>query len=439
MRRRVVWMAVIAVTIAILMVGAPLAAFGSLQQWESAQQSLNARVSLLERTIERRLAQGDSLDEAMLGPFLGGTLNPEAQILVITPDGERLRVGDIGPSKVVASSKTTVSGANITMEVRVGDVMQGIYVTITLVAVASIFAFIVAVMFALKMSRRIAAPLIYLAAAAEQVGSGQTRPRVKPSGIEEIDLVQSELVRSADRMAGRLAAERQFASDATHQLRTPLAALSMRLEEIELISTEDEVKQEASAALNQIDRLTGVVDDLLQNSRKSSGGTTEAVDLDQVFAQQLDEWSATFDAAKRGLEFSNEANRVVLASPGALAQVLATLIENSLKYGAGTTRIATRASSGRGVFIDVSDEGEGVAEDLVANLFERGVSGKGSTGVGLALAKDLVAADGGRLELTQRTPPIFTVFLNGLPSTLDPRVVMPQGALVAVGRRRSRR
>lgn len=440
MRRRVVWMAVIAVSIAILMVGVPLAVFGSAQQWDAADRALSARVALLERSVERRISQGDVIDAAMLGPFLGGTVNPAAQILVITPEGERVRVGDIGETRVLqASNPRTQSGAQIIMEIRVSDVMQSIYTTIALVGVASLVAFIVAVAAALSMSRRIAAPLIYLAAAAEQLGSGQTRPRVKPSGIEEIDLVQSELVRSADRMAGRLAAERQFAADATHQLRTPLAALSMRLEEIELISTEDEVKQEVSAALSQIDRLTGVVEDLLQNSRKASGGTTEAVDLDDVFEQQLDEWRATFDSAGRGIEFVNEADRVVLASPGALAQVLATLIENSLKYGGGVTRIATRPSSGRGVFIDVSDDGDGVPEELVQNLFERGVSGGGSTGVGLALAKDLVTADGGRLELTQRTPPTFTVFLNGLPSTLDPKVVMPRGALVAVGRRRQRR
>lgn len=439
MRRRVVRMAVIAVAIAIILVGMPMAAFGSLQQWDAAQAALDARALTIQRSVENRLGRDEQIDQAMLRPWIGGAVNSEAQIMVITPDGESVRVGDIGETRVMRSTLNTPSGATIMMEIRVGDVLQDIYTTIALVSVAAFGAFIVAVAAALSMSRRIASPLIYLAAAAEQLGSGQTRPRVKPSGIEEIDLVQAELVRSADRMAGRLAAERQFAADATHQLRTPLAALSMRLEEIELIAEQDDVKQEASACLAQIDRLTGVVDDLLQNSRRASGGTTEAVDLDDVFDQQLEEWSATFDATGRGLEFKNEADRVVLASPGALAQILATLIENSLKYGDGVTRVSTRPSSGRGVFIDVSDEGEGVPEDLVQHVFDRGVSGGGSTGVGLALAKDLVTADGGRLELTQRTPPTFTVFLNGLPSTLDPKVVMPRGALVAVGRRRNRR
>ena len=117
---------------------------------------------------------------------------------------------------------------------------------------------------AAKVSRRISAPLIYLAAEAEQLGSGQVRPRLRSSGIEEIDLVQAELVRSAERVAGRLAAERQFASDASHQLRTPLTSLSLRLEEIEFLSDQEEVREEARACIEQVERLTSVVEDLLK-------------------------------------------------------------------------------------------------------------------------------------------------------------------------------
>ena len=140
-----------------------------------------------------------------------------------------------------------------------------------LTAVALIAAYVVAA----KASRRISAPLIFLAAEAEQLGSGQVRPRLRRSGIEEIDLVQAELVRTAERVAGRLAAERQFASDASHQLRTPLTGLSLRLEEIELMSSEEEVRAEARACIEQVDRLTGVVEDLLKVSRRIGGGTTE--------------------------------------------------------------------------------------------------------------------------------------------------------------------
>ncbi|WP_277065635.1 class I tRNA ligase family protein, partial [Propionibacterium acidifaciens] len=113
-----------------------------------------------------------------------------------------------------------------------------VFSVVTVGTALAIIALAAAYIVAAKVSRRISAPLIYLAAEAEQLGSGQVRPRVRVSGIEEIDLVQAELVRSAERVAGRLAAERQFASDASHQLRTPLTSLSLRLEEIEIIADE---------------------------------------------------------------------------------------------------------------------------------------------------------------------------------------------------------
>lgn len=99
--------------------------------------------------------------------------------------------------------------------------------------------------------------------------------------------------------------------------------------------------------------------------------------------------------------------------------------------------MATRAGvSARSIFIDVSDEGPGVAEELAPNIFRRGVSGHGSTGIGLALAKDLVEADGGRLELTRRQPPVFTISLSAVTESLAPEKVIPKGVVFSVGRRR---
>ncbi len=143
-------------------------------------------------------------------------------------------------------------------------------------------------------ANRLAAPLVYLAASAEQIGSGQTRPRIELSGVEEIDLVAEELVRSADRMAARLSAERQFAADASHQLRTPLTALTMRLEEISATTTQDEVRVEAEASLEQIERLVGVVDELLGRTRRALGSGTELVELEEVLGPAARRMGARF-------------------------------------------------------------------------------------------------------------------------------------------------
>jgi signal transduction histidine kinase len=95
--------------------------------------------------------------------------------------------------------------------------------------------------------------------------------------------------------------------------------------------------------------------------------------------------------------------------------VLATLLENSLVHGGGTVTVSTR-STGISLVVEVTDEGEGVPAELGARIFERSVSGRSSTGLGLALAREIAAADGGRLELVQQKPPVFALFLSAASS-----------------------
>lgn len=441
MRRRMVKMIVAVVFVAIVLVGAPLAVSGALMVDENETNSLQLRAATLVRAVDRRLGEGQVVDERMLGPWVGGDgAHPAARITVVTPDGAEHTAGPEMDDGVMRTAVTSTGGATVTMEVSRTGVLLRQGRVVALVTVTSLIALAVGVWLAFRQSRRLSAPMIYLAASAEQVGSGQVRPRMAPTGIEEIDLVLAELVRTSDRMAGRLAAERQFGADASHQLRTPLTALMMRLEEIELLSDSDEVRDEARACLEQVERLVGVVDDLLKTSRQTAGGTTEAVHLDETFAQLQDEWARTYEVAKRPLVFEDPGEILVLATPGALAQVLATLLENALKYGKGEVKVSARRSPNtKGVFIDVSDEGPGVADDIANDIFAKHVSTGGSTGLGLALAKDLVSADGGRLELSQRRPPVFSVYLAAVPPSLDPDTVLPAGALVTVGRRHRRR
>ena len=310
------------------------------------------------------------------------------------------------------------------------------YLTGGLIGIASVFLLAIASVhfFVGKM----ADSLVFLAAAAEQLGGGRTRPQLKESGFEEIDLVYDELRRSADRIAGRISAERQFSADASHQLRTPLTALSMRLEEIAYLSTDSAVKEEANYALEQVERLVEVVEELLAQSRSAAGGANEVVSLAPIFEQQHSEWEKSFTKAGRTLVFTDEANVPVLATPSSIAQILATLIENSLKYGEGTTTVTTQRVSG-GVVVSVTDEGKGVPQELVETIFHKGVSTGGSTGYGLPIARQLADVDGGRLELTQAQPPVFSLTLGAVPASLAPEKVLPAGSLMAMGARRRRR
>ncbi|NUS41414.1 MAG: HAMP domain-containing protein, partial [Terrabacter sp.] len=439
MRRRVLLATISAVAVAVLLLGVPLGIFGARYVLATEEQRVTNRVDTLARSVDNSLDRGDVVEESTVQRAAEGSEGDlPAYVVVTLPDGTQLTAGEPVSPPTIDKAKLTDKNVGVSMTVSAIGAYVKSAQTVVLVIIAGIVAIAAGIAVAVWQANRLSAPLVYLAASAEQLGSGQVRPRLEPSGVEEIDLVAAELARSADRLAGRLAAERQFTQDASHQLRTPLTALTMRLEEITLASDDPEVVEEARISLEQVERLVTVVDDLLAASRRSQGGTTEAVVLADVVHQQEEEWAPTFERAGRRLVIEVPDGMQVLATPGALAQIIATLLENSLKYGDGTTTVRSRPSGTTGaVAIEVADEGEGVADDVATRIFERGTTTGGSTGLGLALARDLAAADGGRLDLVQRRPPVFALFLAGVPRTLDPHLVLPPGTTISSrGRRR---
>ncbi|MFT0846415.1 ATP-binding protein [Actinomycetaceae bacterium L2_0104] len=437
MRRRAIQMTTAAVAVAVLLLGIPGIVLGVTLIWRGANASVESRAVELATIVEQRLEAGQDASEALLERYAYATGDYEAHVVVASPEST-LEAGESLDGQDTIRHVVFAGDTRIIVEISRDTVLLRMGYAAALAVAAILFSFGIGVIVALRQSRKLSAPLIYLAAAAEQLGAGQTRPQMEKSGIEEIDLVYEELVRTADRMAGRISAERQFSADASHQLRTPLTALSMRLEEIQYLTDDPEIAEEAGSCLEQVERLAGVVQDLLAVSRSDAAGNTEAVQLEPVFEQQLDEWGRSFEQAGRKLTFTDDAGVAVLINPGSLAQIIATLIENSLKYGEGTVSVRAH-KSGRGVIIQVSDEGKGVDKDVADSIFKKGFSTGGSTGIGLALARSLAESDGGRLELTQASPPIFSLALNAVPQSLNPDRILPAGSIIAVGSRRRRR
>lgn len=440
MRRRAARMILTAVAVVALIFGIPAAVASSLIVWNTQTASLDTRAQTVQINLDRRL-RTSTLSEGyarMWAQTLVANGEPAYVEIMIPQNPQPITLGERLRGITITRSASSPDGVKVTVMISARNAIRSIVRVSGIFLLGILVSLVVGWALAARFSRRLSAPLIYLSAQAEQIGSGQVRARVKPSGIEEIDLVQEELQRTGEKMARRLAAERQLAADASHQLRTPLTALSMRLEEIEMISTEEEVQEEARSCLEQVERLTTVVTELLDTNKRHASAT-EAIDVLEVFNTQREEWEEAFEKADRVLRFTDEADMPILADEAKIAQVLATLIENSLRYGAGTTWVHARNSvNSRGVIIEVSDEGEGVDAELAPYIFENGVSGHGSSGIGLALAKDLIETMGGRIELSQAVPPVFTLSLAAIPASYDPGRVMPEGALVSMGRRSRR-
>ena len=282
---------------------------------------------------------------------------------------------------------------------------------VAVMVVLSVVAVVAGVFMASLQARKFAGPMTQLADRAERLGAGESRFQPLVTGIVEVDRVSEVLARSAHQMTRSLASERDFASDASHQLRTPLTALLMRLEEISVTDDLLVVQEEAGIAIIQVERLTKVVDELLSRTRRGHDAPPPSVSLDSVIAALQREWQPAFEQARRSVHVHGQRGLLVRATPVALSQVLSTLLENSLAHGRGTVDVQARRS-GPSVVVEVSDQGEGVGAAIAPHIFERSVSTAQSTGLGLALARDLAEANGGRLELIQAQPAIFALFLS---------------------------
>lgn len=273
-----------------------------------------------------------------------------------------------------------------------------------------------------RASERVAGPLRLLAHRTDELASGgfaldpDARPGrlVEPepwkAGIAEIDAVAREVDRHHSTFARALVFERSFAADASHQLRTPLAALLLRLEEIAQSDDAGVARTEAEIAIGQVERLTGVVDELLQRTRAghASGGAVSAADA--VLAGLDEEWTPAFQEAARSIELTCERGVIVEASASALSQVLNTLVENALVHGYGRVRVHV-ARSGPSAVFTVSDHGPGIPRELARTIFDRGQTTGQGTGLGLAVARETAESLGGRLELVESSPPVFACYL----------------------------
>ena len=408
MRRRLL-VSTLAVAVAtVLLLGVPLAFVINRLQVSEASDQVRRDATTLARDLQGRVNAGLPPNAEQVGSSL-----PDRYVVIKQYSVGRVEVGTVPPrgDTIVAQAVTrdfavTVEADDTVLDSRQTQAQLGIS-ALALLAVG------VAVLLAILQARRLTRPLEELARAADRLGSGDARPLGRRYGIPELDQVAEGLDGSAQRITDLLSAGRDFAADASHQLRTPLTALSMRLEEmIASAQDPDVVREEGAAALAQTERLTDVVGQLLGRvARRSVAGTPVLASVDDVVAQQVVEWDPAFRRLSRKLEVTGEKGLFAYVTPGSAAQVIATLLDNALVHGAGVVTIRT-SQTPRSVVVEVRDEGKGVPQELVPRIFERSVSGRpGGTGLGLALARSAAAADGGQVVLVRPRPAVFAVFL----------------------------
>jgi signal transduction histidine kinase len=409
-RRRLIQSTLAVVLVVIAVFGVSLVIVETRTISNSAQERVESEAVQLTSIVDSRIIGDERITAEVLEDQVGDDRYARIQI----PGQRTIEIGAKPVGDVIRHEAKGEKDEVVTVEESRSAVSREVGRTLLIIAAVALLAVVAAVLLAVRQANRLASPLTDLAETAERLGSGDPRPRHKRYGVPELDRVADVLDASAERIGRMLTAERRLAADASHQLRTPLTALSMRLEEITLTDDPATVKEEAHIALAQVERLTDVVERLLTNSRDPRNGSAVAFELDEVIKQQLEEWRPAYRSAGRAIVSSGKRHLQAVGTPGAVAQVLAALIENSLMHGGGTVALRTRVTGNQAV-IEVTDEGPGVPADLGARIFERAISGRNSTGIGLAVARDLAEADGGRLEMLQAQPPVFGLFLSRTP------------------------
>jgi signal transduction histidine kinase len=210
-----------------------------------------------------------------------------------------------------------------------------------------------------------------------------------------------------DRIRDMLGRQQAFVADASHQLRTPLAALRLRLEEADAAGVSPEAAREIAAGEREIDRIAQLVDELLVLSRAAEAdAAAEPIDLAGATAAAHHRWEPLGREQGRHVVLAEPSDAAIASAARAdVDRALDALIENALRYAPAGSTVTLRAS---GEAIEVLDEGPGIAPDEIDAVFERfhrGSAGRqtpGGTGLGLTIARTLARRWAGEVTIAKR-------------------------------------
>ena len=270
-------------------------------------------------------------------------------------------------------------------------------------------ALVVVALVSIRLARSVTTPVSALVAGAARLGNGDLTTRVRwESGPPEVRILTWAFNATAEKLESLVRAQTEFVADASHQLRTPLAALRLRLENLEA-EVSGAAREDAGAALGEVHRLSRLVDGLLMLARAElRPGAPEAVDVSQVLAERRASWLPLAEEQDVRLALEACSGLVARFTPGHLDQVLDNLVANAIEESpAGATVRLSALAHGGAIHVHVVDQGRGMDADIRARAFQRlwtaGEARKrvGGAGIGLSIAHRLVTNDGGEIELEE--------------------------------------
>ncbi|WP_328680821.1 HAMP domain-containing sensor histidine kinase [Streptomyces sp. NBC_00343] len=258
-------------------------------------------------------------------------------------------------------------------------------------------------------ARRLTRPLRQLNDMASKFSDGDLTARSPVTGPHETQTLARTLNQGAERLDTLIASQSIFVADASHQLRTPLTALRLSLDNIADGVDDESVREDVEQATAEVVRMSRLVNGLLVLARAEAKVTAaEPLPLREIVAERLSVWRPAAD--ERGVHIALggsvvDGRPLVLASPGHLEQVLDNVLSNALEVSPDGATITVRSElRGDEVELTVADEGPGMSDPDKSRAFDRfwrgqGLTGRSGSGLGLAVVRQLVTDDGGTVTL----------------------------------------
>jgi signal transduction histidine kinase len=308
---------------------------------------------------------------------------------------------DIMATAVPIQDEQRLLGAvRITRSVQqVNDNIRNITIGLVAIGIAALAA---GMLLAFGLAGSLSRPLTRLAAAAKRLGHGDLSARAGDvGGAREVEELGQSFDEMADRLERTVQAQREFVANASHQLRTPLTAMKLRLEGAIAEAPDEAVRQRLEAADLEVDRLSGIVDRLLVMAREIEEGTSANVDLGEAVDRAVLRWNERAEERASTVVAWGDGG-AARVDPTDLDQILDNLLDNATSYAPGEVTIESGDSNGQ-VFVAVRDRGPGIAPEDLARVTERFYRGRGvsagGSGLGLAIARQLVEKWGGTLNV----------------------------------------
>ncbi len=253
---------------------------------------------------------------------------------------------------------------------------------------------------------RIARPLGRLEWVARRVAGGDLSARARIEGSREQRSLGESFNEMTDRVQRLLDSQRAFVADASHQLRTPLTGLRLRIEEARAAGVSPSAAIELDAGAAEVDRLAQIVEELLVLSRAGERELPgERLELSAVTERALARWQAAAAELEIALDGGELRGGAVWCAEVDADRALDVLVENALRYAPRGSRVTLASSPGR---VEVRDRGPGLAAEDGESIFERfhrssaGRDGPSGSGLGLAIARELARAWEGEVTLRNR-------------------------------------